>query len=69
MNNISFKTRVRDEAISKAANYKAVLVDKEYLIYSTKFTHQKEYILVAHWNNYLHLVGINSLLSPLKFYD
>ncbi len=66
---ISFKKRVINVAIEKVVSYTTILVDNEYLVYSSAFVHKDEYILVADEKNYMHLVGVSSDLSPLEFYN
>ena len=69
MNNKSFKTRVKDEAIKYAKDYKDIFVEKEYLIFSNSFNIQPYYLLKAYKGNYLHLIGVHSTLNPEEFFD
>jgi hypothetical protein len=65
---ISFKERVRESAIINAKLYKDIFTNYEYLIISEAFK-KKYYIIRADENNYLHLLGINTKLSPKEFFD
>lgn len=66
---VSFKTRVKDEAIKYAKDYQEIMVDKEYLIFSKSFSIQPYYILKAYRNNYLHLIGVHTTLNPEEFFN
>ena len=65
----SFKTRVKEIAITESKNYKDVFVDHQYLICSKGFKKRDYYILSAEKDNFLHLVGINTDLSAASFFD
>ena len=65
----SFKTRVKEIAITESKKYKDVFVDHQYLIYSKGFKKRDYYILSAEKDNFLHLVGINTDLSAASFFD
>lgn len=69
MDEINFKTRVKNVAISESANYKKVYVDYEYLICSDAFVDKKYYVVTAKEDNYQHLIGINSLIKPKEFFN
>ena len=69
MKNQSFKERVRKIAINEAHNYKATFVDCEYLVCSDAFLIKDYYIISSEKNNYLHLIGVNALISPLDFFE
>ena len=69
MNNISFKQRVCQSIIDQSKIYKKVFIDRQYLICSKCFTNRKYYILVANKDNYLHLVGIHTTLTPSEFFE
>lgn len=64
---LDFLERVRQEAIVNAAKYKRIFVDYQYLVYSGSFS-RKFYIVNAHEDNYLHLVGVGSSLNPTEFF-
>lgn len=65
---VSFKERVRNEAIANAKFYKANFVDYEYLICSEAF--EKGYhIIKSDKGNYLHLIGIHTELSSEEFFN
>ena len=66
---VSFKTRVKNEAIYYASVYKDTMIDKEYLIFSHGFTEKPYYILRAYKTNYLHLIGVHTSLNPSDFFD
>jgi hypothetical protein len=66
----TFKQRVHSEIIKAAADYKAVFVDFDYLIYSEDFKNKPYYIISANEDNYPHLTGVNLLLpSAQAFFD
>lgn len=69
MPEISFKERVKNIAIQEAINYKRNFVDCEYLICSDAFTLKSHYIIDAKPDNFQHLIGVNSLISPQLFYN
>lgn len=49
--------------------YKKIFIDRQYLICSKCFTNRKYYILVANQDNYLHLVGVHTTLTPSEFFE
>ena len=65
---VSFKERVKNEAIANAQLYKANFIDYEYLICSEAFD-KGYHIIKADKGNYLHLIGIHTQLSPADFFD
>lgn len=65
----SFKERVRLEMIKAAKQYKANYVDYEYLICSEAFVRNDYYIVAAAENNFQHLTGVHSNISPQDFFD
>lgn len=67
MSYISFGERVRETAIREAANYKKVFVDYEHLILFEGAS-QKYYIVSGTEKNYLHLLGVHTMLKPEVFY-
>lgn len=66
--NNSFKERVRQVAIKQSKIYKNIFIDYQYLICSYDFKKQDFYILSAEQTNYLHLVGVNTFLTPKEFF-
>lgn len=68
METISFKTRVKNTIMSEAKNYKESYIDYEYLLYVSGFS-EKYYIITGNKENYLHLVGVYTTLSPEEFFD
>ena len=68
MSEKSFNERVREEMINAAIQYKQVYVDYEYLICSEAFVEQDFYIVAGREDNFQHLTGVNSTLSPKEFY-
>ena len=68
MSVVSFKERVRNEIIKGASIYKFIFCDYEYLIYSKNFKEQPYYIISANEDNYQHLTGVNTNLSPREFF-
>ena len=69
MQHKSFKERVKEIAINQSKLYKQIFVDYEYLICSPAFSSKKFYIINGKEENYLHLLGINSSLSALDFFE
>ena len=69
MNNISFKQRVCQSIIDQSKIYQKIFVDRQYLICSKCFKNRKYYILVANKDNYLHLVGVHTNLTPSDFFE
>lgn len=65
----NFSEKVRQSAIKYAQLYKNKLLDYNYLICSTAFTQKDYYIINAQKNNYAHLLGIHTLLSPEEFFN
>lgn len=68
MDNIKFDERVKNAIISYAQKYKYYYTDYEYLILSQAFNSKKFYIISAKEDNFLHLTGVNSPLSPQEFF-
>lgn len=65
---VSFKQRVKNEAISNAKLYEETFIKYEYLIYSEAF--QNKYrVIKADKGNYLHLIGIHTNLKAEEFFD
>lgn len=69
MDNKSFKTRVREEAIEYAKDYSDIFLNKEYLIFSNSFKIQPYYLLKAYKGNYLHLIDVHTTLNPEEFFN
>ena len=69
MSEQSFKERVRLEMISMAKLYKDKYVDYEYLICSEGFVQNGYYIVDAEEDNFQHLTGVHSLISPKEFFE
>ena len=65
----SFKERVRLIMINMAKLYKNKYVDYEYLICSGGFVKNYYYIIDAEEDNFQHLTGVHSLISPKEFFD
>ena len=65
---VSFKERVKNEAIANAKFYKTNFVDQEYLVCSEAFENGF-HIIKSDKGNYLHLIGIHTELSPEQFFD
>lgn len=66
---VSFKERVKNILISEAKKYKRNYVDYDYLVCSDAFKMRNFYIIDAKEDNYQHLTGVNSLISPQEFFD
>ena len=69
MDKISFKERVRQAVIACSKKYKSNYVDYDYLICSKAFTKKDYYIIRAYEDNYQHLTGVHSLISPQDFFN
>ncbi len=69
MEQISFTERVSVVAIEQAKLYQSIYVEWEYLICSTAFTQKPYYIIDAKQDNFQHLIGVHSKLSPQEFFD
>lgn len=65
----SFKERVRLEIIKAAKQYKTIYADYEYLVCSEAFVQKDYYIVAAMENNFQHLTGVHSNISPQDFFD
>lgn len=66
--NISFEERVKQTIIECAPLYKQYYTDYEYMIFSEAFT--ISYCTIsAKEDNFLHLLGVNSTLSPQEFFN
>ena len=68
-NLIPFKTRFVNTVKACAIKYQANLVDYDYLLCSEAFIKNKYYIINAHKDNFLHLVGINAIMSAKQFFE
>ena len=69
MDKISFKERVRQTVIDCSKEYKSNYVDYDYLVCSKAFTKKDYYIISAYEDNYQHLTGVHSLISPQDFFN
>ena len=69
MDKISFKERVRQTVITCSKKYKSNFVDYDYLVCSKGFTKKDYYIISAFEDNYQHLTGVHSLISPQDFFN
>ena len=65
----SFKINIIPTLISSAKTYKEYFIDYEYLIFSRAFKNQSFYIIHANPDNFLHLTGVHSKISPKDFFD
>ena len=65
----SFKTRIKETAISVAPDYYSYYVCRDYLLISDSFKYSPYYIVQAEKDNYLHLIGISTKLSATAFFD
>ena len=68
LNTRTFKQRVIETVTAEVENYKRTFIDYEYLIVSKSFVQRPYYILSGTENNYLHLTGIQTSLSPQAFF-
>lgn len=69
MDKISFKERVRQTVITCSKKYKNNFVDYDYLVCSNAFQKKDYYIISAYEDNYQHLTGVHSLISPQEFFN
>ena len=65
----SFKERVRLEIIKAAKQYKLIYASYEYLVCSEAFVQNDYYIIAAMENNFQHLTGVHSNISPQDFFN
>ena len=65
----SFKERVKRELIKSSQKYTEIYVDYEYLICSDAFVKKAYYIVDAHEDNFQHLTGVHSNISPKDFFN
>lgn len=65
---ISFKERVKNVAIECAITYRDNLCKNDYIIISEAFS-KKFCLIKAEADNYMHLLGISSSLSPIDFFN
>ena len=65
---IPFKETVKNRLIESARKYQS-LIGKKIVITSESFILKKEYIIRFYETNFLHLTGIKTSLSPLKFFS
>lgn len=65
----TFKDRVREVAIKYAKDYQKQFVDYDYLVLSKAFAERDYYIIKCETTNYLHLVGVNALVSATVFFE
>lgn len=65
---VSFKERVKNEAIANASLYQLNFINYEYLVCSEAFNNSY-HIIRSDKRNYLHLIGIHTTLSAEDFFD
>lgn len=65
----SFKTRVKEEAIKCSKIYKSLFVDYDYLLCSDAFVQADYYIIQGHEDNYRHLTGVATEISAEEFFN
>lgn len=65
----SFKGRVAECAINCASIYQEKFVEYDYLVCSEAFEGSHYQEIKAEPNNYLHLIGVNTKLSPDVFFQ
>ncbi|WP_295237339.1 PBECR4 domain-containing protein [Veillonella sp.] len=65
----SFKENIRGKLVAAAKAYLECFINVEYLIYSRFFVCKRYYILTAKEDNFLHLTGVTSSLSPKEFFS
>lgn len=65
----TFKERVRQTLIECSKKYKIFFLDYDYLVCSDAFSQKKYYIINAYKDNYLHLTGVSTTMSPNTFFE
>ena len=65
---VSFKERVKNEAISSARLYQKNYIQYEYLVCSEAFG-TGYHVIKCDKGNYLHLIGIHTGVSAEAFFD
>lgn len=65
----TFKERIKNTIIDCSKIYYKNFIKKEFLIYSKSFANNSFYTITAKKDNYLHLTGLNTRLSPNMFFD
>lgn len=65
----TFKERVKNVTISCAEIYKKEFVEYDYLICSEAFEEEKYQVIKAEKSNFLHLIGVNTTMSPEAFFE
>lgn len=66
---MNFKERVTKELIHGAKLYTENLLNRQFLLYSSLFQCRKFYIIRAYEDNFLHLTGVTTQLSPREFFE
>ena len=69
MDKLPFKERVAQAANTFAPKYQSVFVDYEYLLCSDAFSAQDYYIISAKEDNFRHLLGVHTELTPGSFFQ
>ena len=65
---ISFKERVKNIAIDCAVKYRDIFCEYEYIVISEAFK-DSYCVIKCEADNYMHLIGVNTNLSPQEFYN
>ena len=65
---VSFKERVKNEAVSNAGLYEKNYIQYEYLVCSEAFE-TGYHVIKCDKGNYLHLIGIHTELSAEAFFE
>lgn len=65
----NFKERVCREIVKAAKKYEEIYLNYEYLVCSKAFIKRKYYIISAEKDNFQHLTGVHSRVSPQIFFD
>ncbi|MDD6485506.1 MAG: PBECR4 domain-containing protein [Spirochaetales bacterium] len=66
---LSFKQNVLSAICNGAQKYKDIFLDYEYQVFSKSFVVNQFYVISATKSNFLHLTGINTMLSASQFFD
>ncbi len=69
MEEISFKERTKNSIISFAPLYLEYFVNHDYLLCSSAFQIEPYYVISSHRDNFKHLLGVQTPLSPNEFFN
>ena len=64
----SFKENALDSILAGAKSYQSLL-GLDFVVSSDRFLYQKKYVIRFHADNFLHLTGVRTSLSPKEFFS